>query len=455
MTSTMTGGMTGTPFGAAAASTTARDIVAGFHDLAVHQPGRIAVIDAHHAVTFADLWQSAYEYVAAQQPGARTVVPVVARPTTATITAALGIWLVGGIPMPVPATARAKQVQLAARHADSVKHWCQPWRAHLRAEHGGRHVYVTGGEPPTNPRVADAIGLTAGGIALLCAPLSVAAVFDAAVRQLLRGGTVVLRPDFSVDDWLATVVETGADWALLAAGQVMELLRQQAALAGWQDIVTRTLHQVVVPAAVPAINAGYLDALTARTGATVTTWYHAPTYDGALSRPGQSSATLTPLPGLQLQTVDPAGRPTPPGVAGLIEASSSSATAHRADQPCLPATQWRTSGDIGTLDADGNLTLRRLDAARQYRASEHTTDKTNPAGVVTVSVAALRQTLTAHRGITSHAVHVVPDEHGEPRAQIRVWTRTALTPATVAHHCAANGTPCPPEHITVTSAGAR
>ncbi|MEV6925561.1 hypothetical protein AB0M46_13825 [Dactylosporangium sp. NPDC051485] len=454
MTSTMTTALTSTPLAAAAASTTVGDIVARFHDLAVHHGDRIAVIDAHCTVTFADLWQAGYEFVARQQPGDRTVVPVPARPIAATIIAALGVWLTGGIPMPVPATARGKQVDAAALQADSVGHWCQPWRAHLHADHGGdRHVYITGGEPPTSPRVADAIGLTAGGTALLCAPLSVAAVFDTAVRQLLYGGTVVLRPEFSPDDWLATVVETGADWALLAAGQVMGLIQQQAALAGWLEVVTRTLRRIVVPAAVPATNATLLAALTARTGATVSTWYHAPTYDGAFSQSDGSPATLTPLPGLHLRTADPAGRPTLPGVAGLIEASSSSgATAHRADQPCMPAAQWRTSGDIGTLDADGNLTLHRLDAARRYLASEPTTDSTDMAKV---SVAALHQTLTAHRGIASHAVYVVPDAHGEPRAQIRAWSRTGLTPAAVAQHCTAHGTPCRPEHITVTSVGAR
>ncbi|MEV6927468.1 hypothetical protein AB0M46_23595 [Dactylosporangium sp. NPDC051485] len=442
----MTSAMTSTPVAAAAASTTVRDIVARFHDLAVNQPDRAAVIDAHRATTFADLWRSAYEHVARQQPTDRLVVPVLARPTAATIIAALGVWLGGGIPMPVPATARAKFIDAAIQQADNVGHWCQPWRAHLRTEHGGRRVYVAGGEPPTSPRFADAIGLTAGGTSLLTAPLHVAAIFDTAVRQLLHGGTVVLRPEFSPQDWLATAVETGADWAVLAAGQVMGLLQRQETLTEWLPFATGALRRVVVPAAVPAVNIGYLAAVTARTGATVTAWYHAPTYDGALSQPGGSHGSLTPLPGVHLRTVDPAGRPTLPGVAGLIEASSSSgATAHRADQPCTPAGTWRTSGDIGTLDQDGNLTLRRLEAARHYLSPD----------AATVGVAVLRQALAAHPDITSHTIYVVPDEHGQRRAHIRVWTHTALTPAAVARHCATHRSPCAPEHITVTTTGAR
>ncbi|MFC5007489.1 hypothetical protein ACFPIJ_57985 [Dactylosporangium cerinum] len=440
--------MSSTSFAAAAASTTVQDILARLRDLAVLDGDRLAVIDAHRVVTFAELWHAGYEYVT-QYRSDRTVRPVPARPYAATITTALGIWLAGGIPMPVPAATRMTMLDPLVLQVDKIGHWCQPWRAHLHTEPGGQRLYVAGGEPPTNPRVGDALGLAAGGTALLCAPLSAAAVFDTAVRQLMLGGTVVLRPQFSPQDWLATVVETGADWAVLAPGQMVGLIQQQEDLPGWLDVAVRTLHRIVVPAAVPAINVGYLAALTAHTGAAVTTWYHAPVYDGALSTPGGDPATLTPLPGVLLRTVDPAGQPTPPGMAGLIEASSSSgATAHRADQPCTPAAQWRTSGDIGTIDGDGRLTLRRLDRARHYRTSA------GPADTAKVRVAALQQTLNAHPGVASHAVHVVPDAGGVPRAHVRVRASTAsLTSAALARHCAALDTPCPAEHITITSSG--
>ncbi|GAB3848738.1 hypothetical protein GCM10027610_070780 [Dactylosporangium cerinum] len=431
------------------ASATVTDILTRLRDLAVGHGDRPAVIDAHRTITYAELWQAGHAARAGHRVGGRFVVPVAAHPSAATVVAALGVWLSGGIPMPVPAGTRMTLLEPLLRQTDEIGHWCQPWRAHLHTEPGGRQITVAGGLPPTSSPVSAALGLIIGGTALLCAPLYAGPVFDTAVRQLLLGGTVVLRPEFSPQDWLDTVVRTGADWAILAAGQVMALIQQQGDLTGGLEVATGTVRRIVLPAAVPAINVGYLAALTAHTGAAVSTWYHAPVYDGALSTPGgRVPAMLTPLPGVLLRTVDPASRPTPPGVAGLIEASSSSgATAHRADQPCTPAGQWRTSGDIGTIDGNGRLTLRRLDRARHYRAGSADTAK--------VSVAALQQTLNAHRGVASHTVHVVPDADGEPRAHIRACTSTAsLTTAALAQHCTAHGTPCPAEHITITSSGA-
>ncbi|GAB3866002.1 hypothetical protein ACFPIJ_13490 [Dactylosporangium cerinum] len=434
--------MTSDTDAAAPASATVRDIIARFHHLAATQPDRVAVIDRHRSTTFADLWQLAYQD-AARRPADQTIVPVVARPDAATIAAALGVWLTGGIPLPVATTVRLKTLNAAVQQASSVTHTCRPWRAQLHAELGARHISVTGGVPPTDPRLGDAIGLTGGGTALITSPLYAAAIFEAAVRQLLACGTIVLRHEFEPEDWLATAVETGADWAVLAAGQLVALIRHQEAVAGWLPVATQALRRIVVPAAVPAVNAGYLAALTTQAGAAVTAWYHAPTYDGALSRAGGPPNVLTPLPGIHLRTVDPSGQPTPRGVAGLIEASTSrGATNHRADLPCTTAGAWRTAGDIGTLDPDGNLTLRRLDPARHYL---------DPGGA-RVTVAALRETLDAHPDITAHTIHVVPDGDGQRRARVQIWAHTTLTPAAVARHCADRGTATSAAHITVNDA---
>ncbi|MER7273483.1 hypothetical protein ABT369_03405 [Dactylosporangium sp. NPDC000244] len=426
---------------AASTSTTIRNIVARFRDHATSQPHRIAVIDAVGATTYGELWQQAYEYFAYHQPAAGAIVPIAVRPASATLAATLGVWLGGGIPLPIPNTTRPKLVATAVQRATRHTHHCRPWRAHLHAEQGSRYVYLAGGEPPTVPRIADAIGLTPGGIALIAAPLHRAAIFDIAIRQLCTGGTIVLRPDFTTDDWLATAVETGADWAILAPGMVLALLQHQDTMAGWLTVATRTLRRVVVPATVPAINVDHLAALTTGTDTTVTVWYHAPTYDGAHTT-SQPFTVLAPLPGTRLRVVDPTGRPTPPGMPGLIEgASSSDATAHRADQPCPPPTAWRTIGDIGTLTPAGNLTLTRLEPANHYL---------DPYGVRT-RVTALRQALTDHPDLTSTAVYIVPDQQGLRRAHVQAWTTTALTATALAHHCAAHGAAITAEQITITT----
>jgi hypothetical protein len=66
---------------------------------------------------------------------------------------------------------------------------------------------------------------------------------------------------------------------------------------------------------------------------------------------------------------------------------------------------------------------------------------------------ALRRTAAAHPDVAAVAVHVVPDEHGRARAQLRLWPHPGgeqtLTPAAVEAHCTAQGTPIPAQHILI------
>ncbi|MEV8517428.1 hypothetical protein [Dactylosporangium sp. NPDC051484] len=301
---------------------------------------------------------------------------------------------------------------------------------------------------PTSTRLGDAIGLTPGGTALIAAPLHAAAIFETVIRQLLAGGTVVLQPDFTPAGWLHTAAETRADWAVLAPGQIKALLRTREQRPGRLAAATQALRRVVVPATVPLPGAGnHLADFATAADVTVTTWYHAPAYDGATTTTSTTATALDALPGLRLRTIDPAGQPTPPGVAGLIEAASASCTAvaHRADQPCPPSSAWRTSGDIGTLTLSGRLTLHRLESAEHYLA---------PTGQR--RCAALRRTVTAHPDVAAAAVYIVPDEYNRPRAQLRVWPRpgltTPLTAAMIAAHCTTQDTPVFAHHILVAAA---
>ncbi|MER7006261.1 hypothetical protein ABT297_24895 [Dactylosporangium sp. NPDC000555] len=432
----------------AAASATTQAIIDRFQRLARSNDHRVAVIDGGRAVTFGQLWQLAYQYIG-YRPPTRAIVPIVAQPTADTIAEALAVWLCGAIPLPIPLDVQAKSLDTLIDQAARTAHWCQPWRAHLHTAAGGRHLWVAGGEPPTNPRLGDAIGLTPGGTALITAPLHAAAIFETVIRQLLTAGTVVLQPDFTTAGWLHTATQTHADWAVLAPGQIKALLRTREQRPGRLGTATQALRRVVVPATVPLPGAGnHLADFATAADVTVTTWYHAPAYDGATTTP--TDTTLTPLPGLRLRTIDPAGQPTPPGVPGLIEAASTDCTAvaHRADQPCPPASAWRSSGDIGTLTASGRLTLHRLEPAERYLS---------PTGQR--RCAALRRTVTAHPDVVAATVHIVPDEHNRPRAQLRIWPRpgltTPLTAATIAAHCTAHDTPVFAHHILVTATRTR
>jgi hypothetical protein len=433
-------------------STTARAIVDRFRELADADATRVAVLDRDRTTTFGQLWRMAYQRIADHRAGTATIVPILAQPTAGTIADALAVWLRGGIPLPIPFGMRAKTIDDTIARTAPVAHWCQPWRAHLHTEYGKRQIWLAGGEAPTTARLADAIGLTTGGTALIAAPLHAAAIFETAVRQLLAGGTIVLEPDFTPAGWLRTAADTHADWAVLAPGQIKALLQHRERLPGWLGVATRALRRVVVPATTTPAGPTHLADFAAAADVTVITWYHAPAYDGAATTTTSSTPpALNPLPGMRFRTVDPTGRANPPGAAGLIEAASTwcTAVAHRADQPCPPPRGWRTSGDIGTLTTAERLTVHRTVPTEHYLG---------PAGQ-RLRGTALRRTAAAHPAAAAVAVHVIPDEHGRARAQLRLWTHPdltpPLTPAAVADYCTAQGTPVPAEHILVDTIPAR
>ncbi|GAA4243153.1 class I adenylate-forming enzyme family protein [Dactylosporangium darangshiense] len=431
---------------AIALSSATQAIADRFGQLAKDDANRIAVYDRDRAVTFGQLWTLAYRRVAAMPPAAR-IVPIVAQPTVSTIVEALAVWLCDAVPLPIPLGTRAKALDEVIGHSACAAHWCRPWRAHLHTAYGGRHIWVAGGESPTTPRVRDAMGLSAGGTALIAAPLHAAAIFEIVIRQLLAAGTVVLEPDFHPDSWLHTAAETRAGWAVLAPGQIKALLHDREQPPGRLGVATRALRRVVVPADV-AGTVGHLTKFAAAADVTVTSWYHAPAYDGAIATIGAVPAALTALPGMRFRTVDPAGRPTPPGVAGLIEATSTGCTAvaHRADQPCPPPQAWRTSGDIGTLTSNDSLTVHRIEPTEHYLS---------PTGQ-RLRGSVLRRVAAAHPDVAAVTVHVVPDEHGRARAQLRVWprpdARQPLNPGGVAAHCAAHSAPMAADHILIANA---
>ncbi|MFD0580929.1 class I adenylate-forming enzyme family protein [Dactylosporangium darangshiense] len=423
-----------------------------FRQLADADATRIAVVDRDRTTTFGQLWRMAYQRVADRRVGATAIAPLVAMPTVGAIADALAVWLCDGIPLPIPFGLRAKAVDDAITQTTTVAHWCQPWRAHLHTEYGIRHIWLAGGEPPTIPRVGDAIGLTTGGTALIAAPLHAAAIFEIAIRQLVAGGTVVLEPDFTPASWLHTAADTHADWAVLAPGQIKALLQHRERSPGWLGIATRALRRVVVPATIAPPTTDHLADFAAAADVTMTTWYHAPAFDGATATVDRSATALTALPGLRLRTVDPTGQPIPPGVAGLIEAASlagCATVAHRADQPCPPALAWRTSGDIGALTSDGRIIVRKLEPAEHYLTPANQRCRGT----------SLRRKLSAHPDIAAVAVHVVPDDHGRARAQVRVWPRPGivppLTPRAVAAYCTAADTAVSAHHVLITSWPAR
>jgi acyl-CoA synthetase (AMP-forming)/AMP-acid ligase II len=140
------------------------------------------------------------------------------------------------------------------------------------------------------------------------------------------------------------------------------------------------------------------------------------------------------LPGVELRVVDPDGRELGPGEPGEVLIRGENVTPGYWEDPEITAATidsdgWLRSGDIGTLDADGNLKI---------------TDRLKDlffVGGFTVSPAEIEQALARHPAIAEVAVigvpdarlgevpkaYVVPRRGAEPDAdEIIAWTRERL-----------------------------
>ncbi|MEV0595511.1 FadD3 family acyl-CoA ligase [Nonomuraea cavernae] len=119
------------------------------------------------------------------------------------------------------------------------------------------------------------------------------------------------------------------------------------------------------------------------------------------------------LPGIELRIVDPRGRDLPAGEPGEVLIRGANVTPGYWEDPAateeaIDAEGWLRSGDIGTLDADGNLKI---------------TDRLKDlffVGGFNVSPAEVEQVLARHPAVVEVAVVGVPDERlGEvPKAYV-------------------------------------
>jgi len=108
------------------------------------------------------------------------------------------------------------------------------------------------------------------------------------------------------------------------------------------------------------------------------------------------------LPGIEVRVVDPEGRDCPPGVAGEVIIRGRSITSGYWDTPEQTADAirdgWLYSGDVGSLDEQGNLTI-----------SDRIKDLFMVGGF-NVSPAEIEQLLARHPDISEVSVVGVPDE---------------------------------------------
>lgn len=404
--------------------------------LAELDSAQVAVLADDDKLTFSELHHRANLAAAALGPCPGRVVPVTATSTAAFVAEILGVWLAGGVPMPLDPRMPAPLREAMIRHASTGgAHTCRPWKAIVSVSGGAYRPLITGGEPPTAARKAHALGLgttettpDGSSVALIASPLHLNGPFEFAMRHLLRGGTLIVLSTFDPSAWAAAAAATRPTWAFLVPTQIHRLLEHAdpqvigPAIAGLQTLVHSSAP---CPAQLWNRLTGMVDK------AAVAQYYGAAEYDGTLLRGEQPGGPAGPLPGALLRVVDAAGQPVAPGTSGVIEGRSAAGLGHHyAGERCATASLWRTVGDQGRIDAQGRLTVTGV--AVHGRAI---------VGGVNVALHRVHAVVASHPGVLTCQVVPVDDPQYGQRITVRVTTDWPVPAGTLRAYCARNLTP--------------
>ncbi|WP_033345467.1 class I adenylate-forming enzyme family protein [Catenuloplanes japonicus] len=322
---------------------------------ATGMPHALAVITDGTLITWSGLHAAATALAGRgpRMPGG-LLVPIPVGDDPATIIDLAAVSIAGGVPLPIttdlPAPAH-RTVALADR-----PHHCGAWLATGSDHDGTWRITVTGGEPPTHPRVADALRLPGPGhTGLIGLPLSDHRAAETVVRALARGTTLLLldphAPTDAVTDAIAAHRPT---WALLSAGHLTGLAGQPAV----HPLLTRMDTIITTSPASPA----YAHLAGVLGPGRLLRWYAPPAHDGALF---DGTATHgTPITGVRLRIT---GRHRVSGI-GVVQGRTPGLNRHDAIPPCpgRHRSPWASSGDTGSLTDHGALILTPT-IARHHR----------------------------------------------------------------------------------------
>jgi O-succinylbenzoic acid--CoA ligase len=305
---------------------------------------------------------------------------------------------VPGAPAPVPHASRGSDGRIAALMPTSGTTGA-PKLAMLTAQGLGATAALT----------AEALGLGPGDVYWLPMPLAHVGGLGAMCRTLGSGAAIAMPGPEASDDPLTAWATCGVTHASVVPTQLLDLTADTPAV--WPA----SLRVVMVGGAAPPPDMAARCPLAWATyglteaGGTVT-----------LAPSDASGASGAPLPGWEVRVVNPVGSPVPVGEAGAIQLRGPGLMAgYWQDAEATAAALrdgWLETGDFGTLDAAGRLTVhaRRTDLI--------------VSGGANVYPAEVEGALLTHPGIREVAVLGEPD----PRWGQRVVACVVLRPGAVA-----------------------
>ncbi|MCW2994175.1 MAG: long-chain fatty acid--CoA ligase, partial [Conexibacter sp.] len=268
---------------------------------------------------------------------------------------------------------------------------------------------------------------TAGDVELFTLPAFGIGLLHFALPALLGGATVVLDGAFDAE----------RVWALLGSGEVTRTFLAPTMMSAMLAVDGHERHDLSALRTICTayeLGDGLRARVLARFGDVFTYMYGLTEAQLTCTRPGDFTAKPGSVGGamgaLRIRVLDAAGAPLPAGEVGEIalEGPSLMAGYHQRPDETAAALQdgWLRTGDLGLLDADGDL---------HYRGRLKEMIKT---GGFSVDPREVEHVLAAVAGVADAAVVGVPDEHWGEMVVAFVATDGAVEEAALLAACRAH-----------------
>jgi acyl-CoA synthetase (AMP-forming)/AMP-acid ligase II len=271
------------------------------------------------------------------------------------------------------------------------------------------------------------LGIHSDDVYLSATPLYFGASRTFAMAVLYFGGTVrMFPPPFTPAGLCAEVTRTGASAVFLVPTMIRRLLAlPDATLAPFRSVrrlvsIGAALFPGERQEILARVTPGFIDyyGSTEGGGSTFLTRHDPERYSTSVGRP---------VFGIEVQCVDEAHRPVPPGVVGRIRVRGEVVATEFWNDPGASRDAfhdgWYYPGDLGTLDADGYLYLKGRTKDMIIR------------GGVNIYAAEVEEVLQSHPAVVDSAVVGWPSrEFNEEVAAFVILGRPA-TPEKLREHC--------------------
>jgi acyl-CoA synthetase (AMP-forming)/AMP-acid ligase II len=275
-------------------------------------------------------------------------------------------------------------------------------------------------------QIGEAIATPPGERSLVVAPLFHAAVVPSTFAPLARGGSVVIHPDFRARDVLRSIAEEHIGYAVLVPAMLQLCLAEvhteqrfealRLVYYGSSPIAEPTLRQ-----AIASFGCGFMQSY-GMTEATQSVTFLTPAdhLRGLDGRPELLQSAGRPAHATEIRVVDPDDRPLPVDVPGEIVVRGPQLMRGYWNQPAATTETlrngWLHTGDIGTLDAGGFLTIR--DRLKDMIVS----------GGENVYPRAIEDVLMRHATVADAAVIGIPDPRWGEAVKAVIVARPGTTP---------------------------